>query len=89
MKAKFKKSFAKDLRKKALDKKLLKSVKAVIQEVEKTDSIGNIANLKKLKAEGTYYRIRSGDYRIGLVIEKDTVHFVRMLHRSEIYRYFP
>ena len=36
-----------------------------------------------------YYRFRVGDYRIGIVIEEDTVVFVRCLHRREIYRYFP
>ncbi|MGH2412635.1 MAG: type II toxin-antitoxin system RelE family toxin, partial [Microcystaceae cyanobacterium] len=35
------------------------------------------------------YRIRLGDYRIGLFIEGKTVTFARVLHRKEIYRYFP
>ncbi len=85
----FKKSFAKDLRKKANEKKLLSRVKEIIQEVDHAESVHNILNLKKLKADGNYYRIRSGDYRIGLIIKDDIVHFVRLLHRSEIYRYFP
>ncbi|HBY75652.1 MAG TPA: plasmid stabilization protein, partial [Cyanobacteria bacterium UBA11148] len=46
-------------------------------------------NLKKLKTEGDYYRIRVGDYRIGIVINEDVVVFVRVLHRKEAYRYFP
>jgi mRNA interferase RelE/StbE len=61
----------------------------IILEVEAAGSITTIANLKKLKAEGTYYRIRSGNYRLGLIIDGDIVTFVRALHRSEIYRYFP
>lgn len=36
-----------------------------------------------------YYRIRVGDYRLGLALEGDTVILVRFLHRKEIYRYFP
>jgi mRNA interferase RelE/StbE len=86
---KFKKSFSKDLRKKAHEKKLLSRVKEIIREVDNADNVHKIVNLKKLKANGNYYRIRSGDYRIGLIIKNDTVHFVRLLHRSEIYRYFP
>jgi mRNA interferase RelE/StbE len=43
----------------------------------------------KLKADGNFYRIRSGDYRLGKIIEGGTATFVRLLHRSEIYRYFP
>ncbi len=46
-------------------------------------------HLKKLKAEGYYYRIRSGNFRIGLILEENTITFIRVLNRSEIYRYFP
>jgi mRNA interferase RelE/StbE len=85
----FKKSFAKDLKKKAKEANLLSRVQEIVQQVDDADRIDDIKNLKKLKAEGNYYRIRFGDYRIGLTIEGDTVCFVRCLHRSEIYRYFP
>lgn len=69
----FKKSFAKDLRKKARETKLLSRVKEIIKEVDHADSVHELVNLKKLKADGNYYRIRSGDYRIGLIIENDIV----------------
>jgi len=46
-------------------------------------------NIKKLKGEGDYYRIRVGDYRIGMKVNDGVVSFVRILHRKEIYRYFP
>jgi mRNA interferase RelE/StbE len=46
-------------------------------------------NIKKLKAKGDYYRIRVGDYRIGLTANEEVITFVRVLHRKEIYRYFP
>jgi len=58
-------------------------------EVEAAENTASIKNLKKLKAEGSYFRIRLGAYRLGLIINEDTVTFVRALHRSEIYRYFP
>lgn len=48
-----------------------------------------IPSLKRLRAKGPYYRIRVGDYRLGLSIENDRATFVRILHRREIYRYFP
>ncbi len=57
--------------------------------METVDSLGNLTNVKKLKAEGDYYRIRIGDYRIGLALEDSAIVFVRVLHRKEIYRYFP
>lgn len=42
-----------------------------------------------MKAEGNYYRIRVGEYRIGMAVNENTVIFVRVLNRKEIYRYFP
>jgi mRNA interferase RelE/StbE len=48
-----------------------------------------VAGLKKLKGGGNYYRVRVGEYRVGLVIEGDSVTFMRFLDRKEIYRYFP
>ncbi|HKJ43589.1 MAG TPA: hypothetical protein VKA27_15945 [Sunxiuqinia sp.] len=35
------------------------------------------------------YRMRSGDYRIGIIIENNIVTFVAFAHRKEIYRKFP
>ena len=67
----------------------MNKARQVIEQVEEAEDLNCITNLKKLKAEGSYYRIRSGDYRFGMVIENETVIFVRFLHRSEIYRYFP
>ena len=89
MNIEFKKSFARDLKKKAHGIKLRSRVKEIIHEVDNAESPYEIKNIKKLKAEGDYYRIRLGDYRIGLKIEDNTVFFVRFLHRNEIYRYFP
>jgi mRNA interferase RelE/StbE len=89
MKTAFAKSFAKDLKRHARDKNLLARIKEIILEVEAAADITSINNLKKLKAEGSYFRIRSGNYRIGLIIDGETVTFVRVLNRSEIYHYFP
>jgi len=85
----FKKSFARDLKKKAKDATLRLRVQEIIQQVDDADRVDEIRNLKKLRAEGNYFRVRLGDYRIGLTIEGDTVCLVRCLDRSEIYRYFP
>jgi mRNA interferase RelE/StbE len=89
VKTAFKKSFVKDLKTLTRDKNLLARVQETILEVEAVDSITSVKNLKKLKAEGSYYRIRVGNYRIGLIIENGIVVFVRVLHRSQIYHYFP
>ena len=88
MNVEFRKSFEKDLNN-LRDESLLQRIQAVIEEVEEAEALGNISNLKKLKADGNYYRIRVGDYRIGMAVDENIVIFVRVLHRKEVYRYFP
>jgi mRNA interferase RelE/StbE len=46
---------------------------------------------QKLTGYKTFYKIRVGDYRIGLHIdaESEIVEFQRVLHRRDIYRNFP
>lgn len=84
----FRKSFEKDLSK-LRDANLLQKIQAVIEEAESAGNLIDVNNLKKLKADGNYYRIRVGDYRIGLVLDETGIVFVRVLHRKEMYRYFP
>ncbi len=88
MNVEFRKSFEKDLGK-IRDEELLVRIKVVIEEIENADSLLDISNIKKLKADGDYYRIRVGDYRIGLTQDGGMITFVRVLHRKEMYRYFP
>ncbi len=88
MKVEFRQSFAKDL-KGVTDKGLLKRVKELIEAVGKADSLTAISNLKKLKGGGNYFRLRVGDYRVGVSLENETVIFVRVLNRKDIYKYFP
>ena len=71
------------------DKSLLERVKALITTVESAETPLEIPNLKKLRGGGAYYRVRLGDYRVGLVVEENAIVFVRVLHRREVYRYFP
>ncbi len=88
MKVRFKARFAKDLR--ALkDKALLERIKELIANVEAAQRLAEVSNLKKLRGGGGYYRVRIGDYRVGLATEEGAVVFVRVLHRREVYRYFP
>ncbi len=89
MKCNFRKSFLKDLKAHKHDCDFLTQVKGIVLEIEKAASISEIKNLKKLKGEKTYYRIRSGRYRVGIKIDNNIVAFVRALPRKDIYRYFP
>jgi len=88
VKVEFRSSFVRDLNS-VRDKAILRRVKEIIERAEQTKSSTEIPNLKRLKGSGNYSRIRVGDYRIGVVLEAENITFVRILHRREIYRYFP
>jgi mRNA interferase RelE/StbE len=88
MNVEFRNSFTKDL-KGLSDKSLLKRIKNLIERIEQAESLRDVANLKKLNAGENYFRLRIGEYRLGFVLEKEKVIFVRFLHRKEIYKFFP
>ena len=82
------KSFDKDINK-INDKSILKKVVNCITDIQDTNNLSEIKNLNKLKGFESKYRIKIGDYRIGLIIENKRVTFVRLLHRKDIYKFFP
>ena len=61
----------------------------MIENIEAAQDLRAVPDVKKLKAKGNYYRIKLGDYRVGITVTKDEVTFVRCLDRKEVYRYFP
>ena len=75
--------------KKIKDKTVLKDVHTVILNVESAQSIKDIDNCKKMSGYANAYRIKIGQYRIGITIENGTVDFCAVAHRREIYRMFP
>jgi mRNA interferase RelE/StbE len=87
VKAIFRQSFTRDL-KKIKDRALLDRIKQAIERVEVAQDLNQIEDLAKLSGASGYYRIRIGDYRLGIALHGNEVEFVRCLHRREIYRYF-
>jgi len=49
----------------------------------------DIPNLKKLKGYKFYYRVRFGNYRAGIRIQNNILVFERLLHRKDIYKFYP
>lgn len=88
MRVEFRESFVKDL-KSVKDKSLLQRVQAVIESIEKADSLAELTNLKKLKGSGSYFRVRIGDYRLGLALKSDAVIFVRLPGSQGYLQVFP
>lgn len=88
MKAEFRRSFIKDLER-VRDPSLKQRVRETIELIERAESPQEMGDVRKLRGSDRYYRIRIGNYRLGLIVEDDTVVFVRFLHRKDIYRHFP
>ncbi len=88
MEINYNKNFLKDLQHHR-DKALANKLERIFQQIKAADNISQIAGLKKLKGFENYYRLRTGDYRIGLYIKEDYIELQRFLHRKEIYNYYP
>jgi len=72
MKIVFDRSFDKSLDK-INDRNLKKRIEKTILQIEATSEIELITNLKKMQGYKSFYRIRLGDYRIGIELENTTI----------------
>ena len=71
------------------DNVLRERLRKIVSAVMAASTISEIPNLKKLKGHPNAYRIRLGDYRIGLFIEDNSVLFAAFEHRRDMYNRFP
>ncbi len=59
------------------------------QDILELKKLSDLRKIEKMSGYTNYYKARFGDYRVGLKMEDDNIIFERVLHRKEIYRYFP
>jgi mRNA interferase RelE/StbE len=78
------KSFERDAKRLPMDVQV--RVKASIEKL-RNSSLQEL-NLTKMEGAKNAFRLRVGDYRIGLYLEGDSVVLSRVLNRKEMYRYF-
>ncbi len=88
MKTEFLKQFLRDADKLSTQSVRNEVIKA-IKNVEDSTSAAEIKGLKKLSGYKNAFRIKIGDYRIGVFIVKNNVEFARVIHRKDIYKVFP
>lgn len=88
MEVKFSKPFEKDL-KAISEKQVILKVDEIIRELQNTSSLQNLAGIKKLKGHKDCFRIRIGNYRLGLMAIGKTIWLARIMLRKDIYKYFP
>jgi mRNA interferase RelE/StbE len=87
----FKRTFLKDLERLPPDTRATVE-QLVFDQLPAIDSIvklHEIQNLRKLVGFKDHYRLRVGAYRIGFKREQGKVIVCRVLHRKDIYKYFP
>ena len=89
MKLIYSKTFLKDLAKVVPVKRRVQIEEFVFEELPKFSSIEAVGNFEKMRACRGYYKIRFGDFRIGVFSNDATVELKRVLNRKEIYKFFP
>lgn len=90
MKIIFEKKIFKDFDK--VDNNIIMKITAIIQNLENCWNIYQLQenfDIKKMKWENNYYRIRIWDYKLWIKVEQDFVKLIRLLHRKDIYKKFP
>ena len=84
----FSEKFSKDIGK-ILEEDLLERIALVIEDLENAPKLSLVANVRKMSGYSGYFRIRIGDYRLGIYVDKNDVHIHRFAHRKRIYDIFP
>lgn len=66
-----------------------KKVLRLVLTMEDAGTLEELPHVKKLSGYRDAYRMRIGDYRRGLHLVGHKVQLARLLHRKEVYRFFP
>jgi len=88
MEVKIKKKFLKELSK--LPNEYANTIEEFIFDKLPTyDNLSKIGKVEKMTGYKNYFKIRFGDYRVGIKKENQTIMVEIVKHRKEIYKYFP
>jgi len=92
MELRFTKSFLKEIKRCPLY--IQKQTNAVLSIAENASNINEVPGCQELKGKNNkgYYKIRVGDWRIGLKYENNKIHILHVLTiepRGDIYKNFP
>ncbi|KOR32111.1 hypothetical protein TI05_09340 [Achromatium sp. WMS3] len=88
MQIEYKKKFLKELAK--LPDKDSKPIEDfVFEKLPTYETLGEVGKIEKIQGYKNYFKMRFGDYRLGLKIDNQIVYIMTVKHRKEIYRFFP
>jgi mRNA interferase RelE/StbE len=88
MKTDFKTPFLRQV-KNITNARIQEHIARAVESVEEASQKKDIPQLKKLTGYKDCYRIRVGNYRIGVTFDGDVVIFHACLPRKDFYKYFP
>ncbi|MFM7907607.1 MAG: type II toxin-antitoxin system RelE family toxin [Microcystis sp.] len=88
-KVEYTKRFLKELA--SLPQDIQSSIRLIVFQELEADNPYELGYLKKMKGYKDKYKIRIGDYRVGLTLDKKKQKIIcqRVAHRREIYKTFP
>ncbi|MCL4142238.1 UNVERIFIED_CONTAM: hypothetical protein GTU68_044399 [Idotea baltica] len=78
----------KDVNKIKNDKLKLK-LADIVADLKSADNLSEIRNVKAISGHPDAYRIRVGDYRLGIFYSEEIITIARFLKRNDIYKLFP
>ncbi|MEO1673600.1 MAG: type II toxin-antitoxin system RelE/ParE family toxin [Cyanobacteria bacterium J06631_2] len=89
MQVEYRQLFLKDLKKLKKQPVYQRIYDLAFQILPTADNLKEVSNVRSLKGSANRYRIRIGDYRLGIQVSEGKIEIMRVLHRREFYRYFP
>ena len=89
METRFTQRFSKDIDKLPADESIRTALAELIERVETAATLRELSGVKKLQGHASAYRLRLGDYRVGIFLAGGVVEFARVVHRRDIYKVFP
>ena len=88
MEIRFNPRFDRDTRR-IRSRNLSRRLEQTIAELKAASNIRAVSGVQPIAGSENHYRIRIGDYRLGLELEGNTAVLLRFGHRREFYRGFP
>jgi mRNA-degrading endonuclease RelE of RelBE toxin-antitoxin system len=85
----YRQAFLKDLKKLRGQSVYDRVYKLAFVTLPEVDGLRDVPGVKAMKGYPHRYRIRIGNYRIGIEAQGGSVEVMRVLHRRDFYRYFP
>ena len=89
MEVQYREAFLKDLKQLKSSTLYQRIYELAFTTLPEISTLQEIHNIKAMRGYTGRYRIRIGDYRVGIEVNGDVIEVMRVLHRREFYRYFP